>query len=141
MTKELSPLEAFRRFKRNTKIDNENEYFLSTQYIEDNDIIESTLKNKEQDKELYNKVAKANLEIGQDNCRLNELVNKMFNDLIKLDKFIEVIKGLFDFDFAIRYGDNQPMIKITNKRNGQYWELPETTEICDLLKEILFDGK
>ncbi len=50
---------------------------------------------------------------------------------------LEIIKELFDFDFAIRFGDNQPMIKITNKRNGQYWELPETTEICDLLKEVL----
>ena len=57
--------------------------------------------------------------------------------LEKLDEALEIIKELFDFDFAIRYGDNQPMIKITNKRNGQYWELPETNEICDLLKKVL----
>lgn len=50
---------------------------------------------------------------------------------------LEIINELFDFDFAIRFGDNQPMIKITNKRNGQYWELPILKEKFDLLKETL----
>lgn len=56
---------------------------------------------------------------------------------LKAQNTLEIIKELFDFDFAIRFGDNQPIIKITNKRNGLYWELPETTKICDLLKEVL----
>jgi len=72
------------------------------------------------------------------NKRLNEIVvDYLSKGNVKKLKAFEIIKELFDFDFAIRYGDNQPMIKITNKRNGQYWELPETTEICDLLKEVL----
>jgi len=41
MSKELA---AFKRFRHNAKIDNKTDYHLSTQYIDDNDIIESALK-------------------------------------------------------------------------------------------------
>lgn len=68
---------------------------------------------------------------------IDEICEKPYKIVKNALKSLEIIKELFDFDFAIRFGDNQPMIKITNKRNGQYWELPETTEICDLLKEVL----
>lgn len=44
MSKEL---EALRRFRNNAKIDNKSDYYLSTQYIDDNDIIESALKRLE----------------------------------------------------------------------------------------------
>lgn len=44
MSKKLSPLEAFKRFRHNALFDNQNDYFLSTQYIDDNDIIETTFK-------------------------------------------------------------------------------------------------
>lgn len=58
-------------------------------------------------------------------------------------KALEVIKELFDFDFAIRYGNNQPILRITNKlyeklgKPFYYWELPITQEEYDLLKEVL----
>lgn len=71
----------------------------------------------------------------------NVYIGLTFEELAELEKelkALEIIKELFDFDFALRFPNNQPMIKITNKRNGQYWELPETTEICDLLKEVLW---
>ena len=49
--------------------------------------------NKYQElKKQYDKIARANLEIGQRNCRLNELVDKQLNDLTKLDTFVAIIK-------------------------------------------------
>ena len=50
---------------------------------------------------------------------------------------LEFIKELFDFDFAIRVGNNQPMLMITNKKTNDYWEIPITKEKYDLLKEVL----
>ena len=51
-------------------------------------------------------------------------------------KALETVKGLFGFDFAIRFGDNQRMLMITNKRTNEYWEMPLTQEKYDLLKEV-----
>ena len=44
MSKEL---QAFKRFRDNAKFDNKSDYYLSTQYIDDNDIIETALKDLE----------------------------------------------------------------------------------------------
>lgn len=52
-------------------------------------------------------------------------------------KALEIIKELFDFGFALRFGDNQPMLMIINKRTNEYWELPIPKEKFDLLKEAL----
>ena len=59
-----------------------------------------------------------------------ELVKKYLQALV-------VLKDLFDFDFALRFPDNQPMLKITNKRTNEYWELPISKEEYELLKEVL----
>lgn len=57
--------------------------------------------------------------------------------LIIEHKALEIIKELFDFDFAIRFGNNQSMLMIINKRTNEYWELPISKDKYDLLKEIL----
>lgn len=58
-------------------------------------------------------------------------------DIIEKDlKALVVLKDLFDFDFALRFPSNQPMLKITNKRTNEYWEISITQEEFDLLKEV-----
>ena len=52
-------------------------------------------------------------------------------------KILVVLKDLFDFDFALRFPSNQPMLRITNKRTNEYWEMPISKEEYDLLKEVL----
>lgn len=65
------------------------------------------------------------------------------NKITKKLKALEIIRELFDFDFAIRYGNNQPILRITNKlyeklgKPFYYWELPITQEQADRLKEVL----
>lgn len=55
----------------------------------------------------------------------------------KVIKAFEIIKELFDFDFALRFPNDQPMLMITNKKTNDYWEIPITKEKYDLLKEVL----
>lgn len=62
-----------------------------------------------------------------------DIIEKEFKEKEKTDKVLEVIKDLFDFDFAIRFPDNQNMLRITNKRTSEYWEIPITQEQSDLL--------
>ena len=136
MSKELR---AFRKICKNL-----NSYEFTDEYKKNKKLIETALKNYA---ELTNRpvilcgrthgYTQALIDTICKNYKEVKITN--LEDEKKL-KVLEIIKELFDFDFAIRFGDNQPMIKITNKRNGQYWELPETTEICDLLKEVLIDG-
>lgn len=57
----------------------------------------------------------------------------------KKGKALKVAKNLFDFDFALRFPNNQPMLKITNKLTNEYWEVPITQEEYDLLKEVLHE--
>ena len=52
----------------------------------------------------------------------------------KQKKTLENIKELFDFDFALRFPSNQPMLRITNKRTNEYWEIPISKEEYDLLR-------
>lgn len=117
MTKELTPLEAVRCLRN---------FFGESFYKHEFDIIETALKDYE---ELKLK--------GEEIKEYKSYSHEQFVQERKQLKALEIIKELFYFDFAIRFGDDQPMIKITNKRNGQYWELPETTEIWNLLKEVL----
>ena len=51
-------------------------------------------------------------------------------------KALVVLKDLFDLDFALRFPSNQPMLKITNKRTNEYWEISITQEKFNLLKEV-----
>ena len=52
---------------------------------------------------------------------------------IESSEILGIIFNHFDFDAAIRYGNNQPMLKITNKRTNEYWELPITKNEYDLI--------
>lgn len=64
---------------------------------------------------------------------LDELTDKV----VKTKKALEIIKELFEFDFALRFPNNQPMIMITNKYGGSYFEIPISKEKYDALKEVL----
>ncbi len=59
-----------------------------------------------------------------------------YDKLMKKEKALVVLKDLFDFDFALRFPSNQPMLRIENKRTNEYWEIPVTKEEYDLLKEM-----
>ena len=83
MTKELEALHLIRVY-----LDTEGELEMSNEL----NIIESALEEKEQNQKYYNKIAMANLEIGQESCRLHELVDKQLNDLLKLEMFVKIIK-------------------------------------------------
>ena len=56
--------------------------------------------------------------------------------LVKEHKALEIIKELFDFDFAWRFPNNQAMLMIINKKTKEYWEIPITKDNCFLLKEV-----
>ena len=58
-------------------------------------------------------------------------------DLLKYKRALDIIKELFDFDFALRFPNNQPMLRITNKLTKEYWEIRLEQEEYDLLKEVL----
>ena len=62
---------------------------------------------------------------------------EMILDYKKKLEALEIIKELFDFDFALRFGSNQPMFMIINKRTNEYWELPISKEKYDSLKGVL----
>ena len=61
----------------------------------------------------------------------------IWNDIEKDLKALVVLKGLFGFDFALRFPSNQPMLRIINKRTNEYWEIPISKEEYDLLKEVM----
>lgn len=111
MSKELTPLEAL------------NKIAYCYGFDENITIIETALKDYENLKLKHRSMQDAVLE-----------------DFKKL-KALEIIKELFDFDFAIRFGNNQPMLKIMNKRTGEYWELPISIEKWNTLKEELLNGR
>lgn len=73
----------------------------------------------------------------KDNKTMSQSVD-IAKDIIKKElKALDVIKELFDFDFALRFPNNQPMLMITNKKTKEYWELPISKETQDILKEVL----
>ena len=69
----------------------------------------------------------------------NHLLDGSVKEIAKELKALVVLKDLFDFDFALRFPSNQPMLRIENKRTNEYWEIPITQEKYDLLKEVLED--
>lgn len=70
-------------------------------------------------------------------CKKLYLNESAVAEIEKELKALEIIKDLFDFDFALRFPSNQPMLRITNKRTNEYWEIPITQEKQDLLKEVM----
>ena len=84
-------------------------------------------------KKQYNKVVRANLKIGQENCRLNELVKKQFNNLIKLETFVEIIK---DKEVVIAILIRSNTLDDYNN-NPMFVSKLLTQEEYDLLKEVL----
>ena len=71
---------------------------------------------------------------------VNIIIGVTQEELTELEKELKaliVLKDLFDFDFALRFPSNQPMLRIANKRTNEYWEIPVTQEEYDLLKRRL----
>lgn len=71
----------------------------------------------------------------------HEKAMKELSKEIEKNRALEFIKELFDFDFALRFPNNQPMLMIINKKTKEYWELPISKEKQDLLKEALLWAK
>ena len=73
--------------------------------------------------------------LNEDQKKSKQCVFRYCDDIKKELKALVVLKDSFDFDFALRFPSNQPMLKITNKRTNEYWEIPITKEEFDLLKD------
>lgn len=90
------------------------------------DIIEKALKEKEELKKAFDSLSKE-----------EEKVMKLLSKEIEKNRALVIIKELFEFDFALRFPNNQPMLMITNKYGGSYFEIPISKDKYDLLKEAL----
>ena len=95
-------------------------------YSEAYDIIEKELIDKEE-------LEKAFVALSKDDEKAKKLLSKE----IEKNRAFEIIKEFFEFDFALRFPNNQPMIMITNKHGGSYFEIPISKDKYDLLKEVL----
>lgn len=78
------------------------------------------------------------------NVKTDKKYRDLFNSAIvniqedyRKARALETIRELFDFDFALRFSNNQPMLMITNKRTNEYWEMPIPREKYDSLKKVL----
>ena len=135
MSKELEALEWLNYYKN--KLQN------SGQTIRPNgfDIIETALKNYEKLTNkpitLYGRTHGHTQALIDTICKnYKEVKITNLEDKKKL-KALVVLKDLFDFDFALRFPTNQPMLRITNKLTNEYWEIPITQKGYDLLKEVM----
>lgn len=132
--KKPTPLEALKQIERDLEVEN-----IFDDRIEEIKIIETALEEKEQDQKLYDKISRANLEIGQNNCRLKELADKQLNDLIKLETVVEIIKKkgidtetFYQFE---TYEDYQEFCENSETFRNLYGHY--TQEDFGLLKEVL----
>lgn len=133
MSKELR---AFRKICRNL-----NSYEFTDEYKKNKKLIETTLKNYE---ELTSKPAILHGRTHGHTQALIDTICKNYKEVKvtnledeKQLKALETIRELFDFDFALRFPNNQPMLMITNKRTNEYWEIPIPKEKYDSLKKVL----
>lgn len=58
-----------------------------------------------------------------------EKVEKSLKSLEVLDKYV-------DTSVALRFPTNEPILKITNRRTNEYWEMPITKEEYDTIMEV-----
>ena len=49
---------------------------------------------------------------------------------------LEVLDKYVDTSVALRFPTNEPILKITNRRTNEYWEVPITKEEYDTIVEI-----
>jgi uncharacterized membrane protein len=49
---------------------------------------------------------------------------------------LEVLDKYVDTSVALRFPTNEPILKITNRRTNEYWEVPITKEEYDTIMEI-----
>jgi uncharacterized membrane protein len=49
---------------------------------------------------------------------------------------LEVLDKYVDTSVALRFPTNEPILKITNRRTNEYWEVPITKEEYDTIAEI-----
>jgi len=114
-------LEAFRRFRDNAKFDNKTDYYLSTQYIDDSDIIETAIERLIE----YD-------EIGVKFAILNDSREKKLKALEIIKEKRVDITTLFDCLNAEEYNRWVPV-----RSHYSYPPLELTQEEYDLLKEVL----
>ena len=48
------------------------------------------------------------------------------------ENILLLLKNHLGFDFAVRFGNNQTMMRVTNKRTKEYWEIPIPKNDYDL---------
>lgn len=49
---------------------------------------------------------------------------------------LEILDKYVDTSVALRFPTNEPILKITNRRTGEYWEVPITKEEYYTITEI-----
>ncbi len=121
-------LEAFYRFRANAKFDSKSTYYLSTNYIDDSNIIETSLKEKER------------LERER-----NELANRNMEKAVKLKKQDEILRIIKEKRVVFEFFDKTSTYEEYNKAIRNNWNYKEedykkyllTQEEFDLLKEVL----
>ena len=56
-------------------------------------------------------------------------------------RLLKLYNRYINVDYALRYPTNEPMMKVTNKKTGEYWELPmsdeDYNEVQYLVRETL----
>lgn len=118
LAKELSPLEALKRIRKNLTrySDSDDEPYLFQQDKLDLDIIEKALKEVSGEDKAFLRHVKTG--------KLHPLTTKYYQSLLEKQKALEIIKN--HFELIEKMYDTKLIIKI-----------PLTQEECDLLKEVL----
>ncbi len=125
-------LEAFRRFRDNAKFDNKSDYYLSTQYIDDNDIIESALKEVSgEDRAFLSDIKKG---------KLHPLTTQCYQDLLKKRRALEIIKEKkVDVQFIMEHPEAKNVFWYNSSFTGalcEGWRMLSQEEY-DLVRKVL----
>lgn len=118
--------------------------YLDEEGQEEYDIIEKELKEYQEFKDIAKRYNWDDITSEIFNVNADKKYRDLFSSAIILiqedyrkARALEGLKELFDFDFALRFPNNQPMLRITNKRTNEYWEIPIPKEKYDSLKKVL----
>lgn len=118
MSKEL---EAFKRFRDNAKFDNKSKYYLSTQYIDDSDIIETALDRLIELKDFFIEIESGEAVV------VSAEKNRAF----------EIIKECLVSEFKLFEKDGEYFILFYFDELHQLTFKLKSKEEYDLLKEVL----